>query len=134
LLQKPNETLKYLCRTLDLDFVPTMLDFEQKTTLYAPNSQPRQVRYRTLDPSRLYQWREQLSSVDIQLVEMACQREMAWWNYELVNPSVPKGELFWRQVQEVPHYYYKKAGRSVKAYGRKLGWKLGLGHLPLPQN
>ena len=134
LLQTPKETLQYLCRALDLEFVPTMLDFEQKTTLYAPNSQPRQVKYRTLDPSRLYQWREQLSPADIRLVELACQHEMAWLNYEPLNPSVPKSELFRRQVREVPHYYYKKAGRSVKAYGRKLSWKLGFGNLPLPQN
>lgn len=133
-LQEPDRTLTSLCRALNIEFTPEMLTFEQESTVYTPDHQPLTVKRRTLDPSRLDQWRERLSASDIQLIEHVCGQEMVSLKYQPLNPPAAQGQLFRRQLKERSAYAVKKTGKRIKGYGRKLGWKLGIGTLPLPQN
>ncbi|MCA9873487.1 MAG: sulfotransferase, partial [Anaerolineales bacterium] len=134
LLHNPEATLKKICQALNLDYAPSMLSPQRESAVDRSGDKSPRARYRSLDPSRQDRWRKKLTPLDVSIVEQACHREMAWWDYQPVNPPVPTAQIVSRQLQEITHYFYKQTGKTVKAYGRKLGWKLGYGALPLPQN
>lgn len=132
MLLNPVEALTALCQQLDIPFVPEMLSFEEVTTDYTPHALPKLVKFSSVDNSRLNLWQERLSPLDIRLIEYACHTEMSWWQYELINPTVPN-RLFYRQLwAERLHTIYKVNGRRVKNLMRQIGWRLGIGLLKVP--
>lgn len=128
LLQNPDEELQSLCQFLRVPFSNKMLDFEQETTIFTPDGTPQQVIHRTVDPSRLFAWKEQLTSTTIKLIEQCCQEEMRLWHYPLLYPTVPPMQYKISLIREQAFYRFKISGKFTKAIGRKLLWRLNLSH------
>ena len=126
LVQNPTKELQSLCQHLQITYTSEMLSFEQDTTLFAPDGTPRQVTHRTVDPSRLYLWKEHLTATDIRLIEHCCREEMKVYSYPLQNPIVPFRPYTIRLIREWAYYRFKMSGKVIKAIWRKLLWRLNL--------
>jgi hypothetical protein len=126
------QELAFLCRSLDIPFLPEMLTFEEKTTDYKPDGVPLKVTFKAIDASRLDQWRERLAPVDIKLIEYACRPEIEQWGYKLVRPVIPESQFYGRLIYERLYYIYRINGRYLKNLIRKVGWHLGIGLLKVP--
>lgn len=126
LVQNPAEELQSLCRHLQISYTNEMLSFEQEATLFAPDGTPRQVTHRTIDPSRLYLWKEHLTPADIRLIEDCCGQEMNIHDYPLQNPTVTFLPYTLRLIRERAYYRFKMSGKFTKAMWRMLLWRFNL--------
>lgn len=132
MLLQPEQEIASLCQQLGIEFLPDMLSFEEETLEFTPDALPKRVMFHTVDVSRLNQWQERLSPMEICLIEYLCQKEMAAWGYEVTDPPVPAQQLNRQVWAERMYYYYKINGRRLKHIGRKIGWRFGIGLLKIP--
>lgn len=126
LVLRSEQTLVNLCAALQIPYSNQMLDFEEKTIMFAPDAPPRPITFRRTNPSHLTKWQKSLSPEDIQLVQMCCANEMTKWHYELYQPAQTTKTIWFRIIWEKTYYHFKMMGKKIKAYGRKLKWKLGI--------
>ena len=131
-LLNAQDELSTLCRSLGILFLPEMLTFEEKTTDYTPDGVPLKVTFKSVDSSRLEQWRKRLAPVDICLIEYVCKLEMERWDYRLVQPKVAPTQLYKQMICERLYYFYRTNGRFFKNLLRKIGWRMGIGLLRVP--
>ena len=112
LVTAPEETLRPLCRFLHIPFLPQLLEFELDTISFIPGQEPEAVRFTRLDPTRLTQWQQYLSPLEVRLVEAGGRREMAWYHYRPTNPPVARLPFVARLLQERARYQMRAAVRQ----------------------
>lgn len=112
LVTSPEQTLRQLCRFLHVPFLSELLEFELDTISFVPGKDPEAVRFTQLDPTRLAQWQKYLSPLEVRLVEAGGRREMAWYHYEAMNPSVATLPFVARLLQERLRYQLRAAARQ----------------------
>lgn len=131
-LRNPQEEIASLCGRLGIPFRPEMLTFEEKTLDFIPNGPPERITFKTVDASRLHQWQERLTLVDIRMIESACLLEMNQWGYELTYPAVSNRHFYSQLAYERLYFFYKINGRRARYYFRKMGWRFSIGLLKVP--
>ena len=114
LVLQPEPNLKQICHFLNIPFMSQMLEFKLDTISFSPDAPPKPTQFTTLEPQRLERWRNYLSPMDIKVIEQCCKREMSWWQYETVNPSVSNTKLRWRIAKEKIIYAALRNGRKLK--------------------
>jgi hypothetical protein len=129
LVLTPDETLKRLCRELELRYYPGMMEFGLETKSFAPGERPQPMHFTSLDRSRMSLWQERLAPIDIRLVELRCREEMAWWGYQPVAPRVSAARYASRLLGERLRYAVIAAIRRIRATMRQTGWRLGIARL-----
>lgn len=133
LLTHPTGELERICEFLEIPFTPSLLTFEEKTTIYEPGAAPKQVHFTAVDKNKLQQWQTSLSPLDVQLIEHICRNEIQQLAYELLQPKVEKSNQFSYLINQYLRAGYRINGRRLKHIARKTGWRLGFGLLKIPQ-
>ena len=119
LVKTPEETAQRLCDFLHLSYSAKLLEFELKTRSFAPGSETKQNTFTRPDPSRLDLWKNQLSLLEIQMIENACARQMAFWGYPTTHHRVSSFAVKGRTLFEQTHYALLSMGRYLKkTHGR----------------
>jgi len=107
----PESTLRHLCNELGITYRPDLLDFELRSNFYKPNAPPQSVTFTRVDPSRIDHWQEQLTPMEIKLIESCVKSEMTTWGYEPLNPEVPP-------LIFVPNPLWRKKSYRLRQIGR----------------
>lgn len=106
LLEDVEGTLAEVCRFIGVEFEPTMLDYDSKTSYSKP------------DPTLAWQWKRKLSPGQIQQVEVRCRDMMIKRGYE---PSGPASDFGWfRRMQLDIGHRIGRMSQSAKRYGLPL--------------
>lgn len=124
LVNAPEDTLVRLCETLTIPYYSQMLEVKFTTRLFTPGAPPRDVTITGIDRSRARVWRENLTPLEIRLVESRCHAEMMRWDYSLMSPTVPRFHYWLTYVMARVRYLMLSAGRRAKHAVRRLGWIL----------
>ena len=119
LITEPEQTLRSICRFLDIEFEPAMLahheDAEEFMKARALNDFSKTATS-PIDPTRIGSWRKTMSTREIAIVEWLCREEMLRFGYPLDGArlsivdrfSVPVRSLYWHlhmwRNRNVPQY------------------------------
>ena len=120
LVLAPEETMRTLCRQLDIPFSPQLITFDQQETMWEPGSGPQQKRFSRPDPSRINLWQQYLSAQDVRLIEYGCRAQMALGHYQPLYDSPLTTQLRLRQLKEASQHRLLFLGKGVKSYWRRL--------------
>jgi hypothetical protein len=114
LVINPQNTLRTLCTALRIPYTQQLLQFEQNETVFDRTTAATVQRFTGADSSRVNLWQERLSSADIRLIERCCYREMAWWDYALLQPPVAWLPYSGRFITENGHYQLKRIAHRLR--------------------
>ena len=87
----PEETVKYLCNWLRLEYVPSMLQQNKNATNYIPGVHwhLHEMLAKPIDPSRAYAWKQQLFSRQVADFESVAGELLKELGYEVTGVKVP---------------------------------------------
>lgn len=87
LVRQPEATLRRICAFLDEDFAPDMLEYHHTARQEVPSESLRwhQSSVESPNPSKLFQWKTQLSRADRVIFEQVAGDTLALFGYELEN-------------------------------------------------
>ena len=120
LITTPEQTLRQLCRFLHVPFLSKLLEFELETISFVSGKEPEAVRFTGLDPTRVAHWQKYLPPLEVRLVESGCHKEMAWYQYEKINPSVSVLTFAIRLLQERVRYQVLASARQGRNALRRM--------------
>lgn len=132
LVQEPEASIRSLCQALSLGFDESLLSFAHREPIYESGTEVGTEVFTRPSASRLDLWKEWLSRDDVQLIEISCAQEMAWWHYEPALRNNLSLALRTRLVKESAAHYFYRSGRTIKHCLRRLRAQLLLrvrGHL-----
>lgn len=97
LIERPEEVLRKICRTIDVAFEPSMLvENQQEGGALDPEREPwKEKALRPIDPTNKDKWREEMSRAERKVVEWQAGTEMEAWGY-------PTENLAWRPAMIGP--------------------------------
>jgi hypothetical protein len=101
-----------------------MLTFTLDETKYTPGQKPESVIYHSADPSRVMAWRDQLSEVEIAIIEKWTAKYAKYWAFPASNPRIRPSEVAARIAIEKTGYRFLRSGRLAKKWLRDLRWRL----------
>lgn len=127
LVGNPQAALFDLCKFLEIQFFPELLEIDMEEVQYLPDGSTSTQRFIRIDPSRLDLWKGSLSSTEVYLIERIVRAEMEAFGYEPVGPGgIDPRERLRGSIERV-QYDVKRQGRRIKHGLRRLKRRAGLG-------
>jgi len=128
LIQTPRQALQNLCLRLDVPFMEKILNFSMVEERYLAGAPGRntneasildqEVTYTGFESAPLDAWRDQLESVEVEIIEYLTREEMRTWGYDPErSPGRSRGFPL-RLALERSKYLYRRSGQWVKALVR----------------
>lgn len=88
LVSEPDESLRALCTFLAVPFEPDMLDFHERSSSALPQKIRTPNIRKSVDPSSLDKWRDELSDDEVAAIERVCGSPMKHFGYPHETPSM----------------------------------------------
>ena len=90
LLHSPEDSLKHLCKKINIRYTPELLEFKSPGRRWSPGGNESKVEKKSVDISRAEVWKENLSEKQISNIEICCESEIQKYNYEKTQTNLNK--------------------------------------------